>query len=196
MSFDPAAVAEAESLRLVTFTSETAFDLGLKLREHIRAKYPGQPAIVDIRSAVSEQQLFFACCAEGSLPDNACWAQRKRNAVLRWGKSTASLSLKGWGKTGIPTHYGADNADYACHGGGFPLRVKSVESLVGVAVVSCVSSGYLCSSPSSLPAARPSLTLSFLPTSPSGLKQEEDHQVIVDVLRELIAEQEKQAGAK
>lgn len=88
---------------------------------------------------------------------------------------------------GLPS----ERTQYACHGGGFPLRVKSVESLVGVAVVSCVSSGYLCSSPSSLPAARPSLTLRFPPTPFSGLKQEEDHQVIVDVLRELIAEQEK-----
>lgn len=86
MSFDPAAVAEAESLRLVTFTSETAFDLGLKLREHIRAKYPGQPAIVDIRSAVSEQQLFFACCAEGSLPDNA-WCAAVPSPSLSLGQA-------------------------------------------------------------------------------------------------------------
>ncbi|BGP37029.1 hypothetical protein JCM10450v2_000939 [Rhodotorula kratochvilovae] len=163
-SFDAAAVAKAEELRLRTFTSETAFVLGSRLREHIRSKYAGQPAIIDIRSAVQEQQLFFATCAEGSLPDNAFWAQRKRNAVLRFGKSTAALNLK-WGNAGVPSHYGVDNAQFACHGGGFPLRVKGVESLVGVVVV-------------------------------SGLKQEEDHQVIVDVLAEVIEEQEMELAAQ
>ncbi|GAA5892142.1 hypothetical protein JCM8208_001447 [Rhodotorula glutinis] len=161
-TWDASALEQAEALRLSTFMSDTAFELGVLIRDRIRRDFPGKGAIVDIRAAQSEQQLFFAASAEGSLPDNAHWAQRKRNAVLRWGKSTASLNLKGWGTTGIPAHYGANNADYACHGGGFPLRVKGVESLVGVVVV-------------------------------SGLKQEEDHQVIVDVLTEFVAKQDKAA---
>jgi uncharacterized protein (UPF0303 family) len=47
---------------------------------------------------------------------------------------------------------------YACHGGGFPLRVVNVEPLVGVVVV-------------------------------SGLKQEDDHRMIVEVLEEFVKKQ-------
>ncbi|GJN87698.1 hypothetical protein Rhopal_000653-T1 [Rhodotorula paludigena] len=164
MSYDAAAVAKHEELRLVTFSSEVAFTLGVRLREHLRSKFPGEPAIIDIRAAASEQQYFFATCAEGSVLDQMRWAQRKRNVVLRWGKSTASMNIKTNGGN-IPAHYGLNTDDYACHGGGFPIRVQGVEPLVGVICV-------------------------------SGLKQEDDHQVIVDVLSELIEEQEKEKAAK
>ncbi|RAK82239.1 Clavaminate synthase-like protein [Aspergillus fijiensis CBS 313.89] len=52
---------------------------------------------------------------------------------------------------------GAVADDYAIHGGGFPVRVRGVDGVVGVIVV-------------------------------SGLKQEDDHQVIVDVVREFISQ--------
>ena len=52
--------------------------------------------------------------------------------------------------------------DYAIHGGGWPVRVKGVEGVVGVIVV-------------------------------SGLKQEEDHQVIVEVLGEIGKKQKERA---
>lgn len=149
------------------------------------------------------------------------WAQRKRNAVLRWGKSTASLNLKGWGKTGIPAHYGADNADVslpvlrsrpstrrralsALALTAFLLNARSTPATVAGSPSASRASSLSSASPSSrespldllllalIPSRRtPSLTLRFPPTPFSGLKQEEDHQVIVDVLRELIAEQEK-----
>lgn len=45
--------------------------------------------------------------------------------------------------------------DYAANGGGFPIRVKGVEGVVGVIVV-------------------------------SGLRQEEDHQLAVDGIREYL----------
>ena len=50
---------------------------------------------------------------------------------------------------------GDDAGSYAIHGGGMPIRVKGVEGVVAVCVV-------------------------------SGLKQEEDHQVIVEVLQEYL----------
>jgi len=49
---------------------------------------------------------------------------------------------------------GATTGEYAIHGGGFPIKVKGVEGVVAVVVV-------------------------------TGLKQEEDHGVIVEVIREL-----------
>lgn len=50
---------------------------------------------------------------------------------------------------------GAAADEYAIHGGGFPVRVKGVDGVVGVIVV-------------------------------SGLKQEDDHQVVVEVVEEFI----------
>ena len=51
---------------------------------------------------------------------------------------------------------GATTGEYAIHGGGVPVRVKGVEGVVGVIVV-------------------------------SGLKQEEDHMVVIEALEEFIA---------
>jgi uncharacterized protein (UPF0303 family) len=60
------------------------------------------------------------------------------------------------GKYALTSSSGGRVADeFAIHGGGFPVRVKGVDGIVGVIVV-------------------------------SGLKQEDDHQVIVEVLREFI----------
>lgn len=119
------------------------------------------PLLPGANSRLRARQYFFAVCAEGSQPDNRYWAERKRRSVVRFGKSTASLRLK-WPDGVIPAHYGVDQGDYACHGGGFPVRVQGVEPLVGTIVV-------------------------------SGLKQEEDHQVIVDVLEDYIKSQKSTA---
>ncbi|GAA6041694.1 hypothetical protein JCM8097_003087 [Rhodosporidiobolus ruineniae] len=134
--FDPSTVAASEELRLLSFTSDDAFAIGTALRSRIQQHPSGRNAIIDIRAGAGVgQQLFFATTGAGTLPDNAEWARRKRAAVERWGKSTASLNLK-WGKEGIPAFFGVSEADYAVHGGGFPVRVKGVETLVGTIVVS------------------------------------------------------------
>ncbi|GAA6008728.1 hypothetical protein JCM11491_003413 [Sporobolomyces phaffii] len=135
MSWDTAAVANAETLRLTSFTSLTAHTLGESIRAHIRKQAPGKPAIVQITSGSTEQLLYFSTTAEGSLLDNKVWAQRKWRSVVRFGKSTASLNVK-WSDGKIPSHYAAPEVDYACHGGGYPLRVKGVEPIVAVIVVS------------------------------------------------------------
>ncbi|BGP13111.1 hypothetical protein JCM10213_000886 [Rhodosporidiobolus nylandii] len=135
MSWDANALAAAEQLALPSFTSDDAFQLGLKIRERIQAHPGGRAAIVDIRTA-GGAQLFFATSGPGTQLDNAHWAARKRASVLRFGKSTASLNAK-WSKEGkIPDFFGASEVDYAIHGGGFPVRVKGVEAMVGTIVVS------------------------------------------------------------
>ncbi|GAA6005361.1 hypothetical protein JCM10207_002952 [Rhodosporidiobolus poonsookiae] len=134
MSFDAAAVAAAEELSFLSFTSNDAFELGSRIRATIAAHPSGRAALVDIVTA-SGQRLFFATSGEGTQPDNAEWARRKRASVLRWGKSTASLNVK-WPGGAVPSAYGINEADYACHGGGFPIRVKGVEPIIGTIVVS------------------------------------------------------------
>lgn len=51
---------------------------------------------------------------------------------------------------------GAVADEYAIHGGGYPIRVRGVDGLVAVVVV-------------------------------SGLKQEDDHQVVAETVREVVA---------
>lgn len=64
-------------------------------------------------------------------------------------------------KLALPSSNGGGAADdYAVHGGGFPVRVKGVDGVVAVVVV-------------------------------SGLKQEDDHQVVAEVVEEFI----RQGGA-
>jgi uncharacterized protein (UPF0303 family) len=74
------------------------------------------------------------------VPDNEHWVRRKRNAVLRFGCSTWFLQNKFKGdEEAFRAKYGMDAeqaAGYAIHGGGVPIRVRGVEGVVAVVVVS------------------------------------------------------------
>jgi hypothetical protein len=66
-TFDATAVAKAEELALLSFTSDDAFTLGSAIRSRIQ-QLPTEKrraAIIDIQSAHG-QQLFFATSGEGS----------------------------------------------------------------------------------------------------------------------------------
>ncbi|KAF6804000.1 duf967 domain protein [Colletotrichum sojae] len=148
---------DGDSFTLSAFTAEDAFELGhllhARLLPHARA---GKPTVVSIALANSQQILFQTAVGSGSLPDNETWVQRKRASVLRWGASTWLLHNKFAGdeaRFAALFGMGAEQAGkYAIHGGGVPIRVKGVEGVVAVVVV-------------------------------SGLKQDEDHGVIVDVIK-------------
>jgi uncharacterized protein (UPF0303 family) len=111
------------------------------------------------------------------VPDNENWVRRKRNTVLRFGVSSWAMRMKiaaGLGganaaadeverafvkKYGLVSGSGGAVADeYAIHGGGYPVRVRGVEGVVAVVVV-------------------------------SGLKQEDDHQVVAETVREVVVAQ-------
>ena len=118
-----------------------------------------KPAVVNITLAAQSHLIFHCSTAGGTNPDNDSWVARKRNAVLRWGSSTWLLHNKYAGNEEAFRNkfmLGDRAGEYAIHGGGFPIRVKGVEGVVGVIVV-------------------------------SGLTQQEDHEVIVEVLEEYIA---------
>jgi uncharacterized protein (UPF0303 family) len=107
-------------------------------------------------SLSNQQTLFHTCTHSGIMPDNDSWVKRKRNTVLRWGVSTWYMHCKfGGDEKAFAEKYGLGGkaGEYAIHGGGVPIRVKGVEGVVAVVVV-------------------------------SGLKQDEDHGVIVEVIRE------------
>jgi uncharacterized protein (UPF0303 family) len=91
------------------------------------------PIAVDIRRGT--QQLFHAALP-GSTADNDAWIQRKVRVVERYGASSylvgRRLAAKG---QELDAGMGVDPADYAAHGGAFPVRVPQV-GVVGVVTVS------------------------------------------------------------
>lgn len=85
------------------------------------------------------------------MADNEVWVRRKRNTVLRWGVSSWLMRNKmiasNGGTQGLEAAFAAKFAlksscggaaadEYAIHGGGFPVRVKGVDGVVAVVVVS------------------------------------------------------------
>jgi uncharacterized protein (UPF0303 family) len=130
---DRIAVQES-TLTLPVFSSDTAWQLGSLLRElAVARKYP---IVVDVRRFGSPHQQLFYTALEGSTPDNARWVQRKVNLVARMSRSSYSIGLTlALEKISFTDRYGLPDADYAAHGGCFPLRVAAA-GIVGAVTVS------------------------------------------------------------
>jgi uncharacterized protein (UPF0303 family) len=133
------------------FTADHAWYICVSLRDLLH-KF-GAHAVINISLASSDKILAHAT-TPGTTPDNDVWISRKRRTVLRFGHSSWYMRTKFKGDERVLREkVGAgEEGGYAIHGGGFPIRVKGVEGVVAVVVV-------------------------------SGLKQEWDHQVVVEVVR-------------
>ncbi|KAK8094026.1 hypothetical protein PG997_000711 [Apiospora hydei] len=148
--------AQCDTFVLDSFTADDAWELGhllyARLLPLVAAK--GRPTLISIASATGHV-LFQAAVGAGTQLDNTVWIQRKRATVLRFGCSTWLMHCKfGGDEEAFRAKYTLSPdlaAGYAIHGGGVPIRVRGVEGVVAVVVI-------------------------------SGLKQHEDHGVIVDVL--------------
>jgi len=155
------------TLLFPTFTSETAWALGSLLRARL-LPHP-QPVVIDITLSQNQHTLFRATTHSGTTPDNDCWVTRKRNTVLRFGKSTWYMQVKMQGdEAGFARKFGIGPeraGEFAIHGGGWPVRVRGVEGVVAVVVV-------------------------------SGLKQEQDHGVVVQCVAELLESMGVEIGEK
>jgi uncharacterized protein (UPF0303 family) len=154
MKLDTIAKIDA-SLVLSHFNADDAWHLGNALRSRL-ISIP-TPVVINISLSNQNQTLFHTCTHSGITPDNDIWVARKRKTVLRWGMSSWYMHCKFDGdEAAFRDKYGlgATAGEYAIHGGGVPIRVKGVEGVVAVVVV-------------------------------SGLKQHEDHAVIVDVMQGL-----------
>ncbi|KAK5080420.1 hypothetical protein LTR70_008852 [Exophiala xenobiotica] len=156
--------AQTDALILSHFTADDAFSIGTDLRQRIRTLYPAVPAVINIASTNSDNLLFHCTTGQGVQPDNDVWVSRKRATVKRWGVSSWYMHHKMGGREdNFREKYmlGDRAGEYAIHGGGVPVQVRGVESIVAVVVV-------------------------------SGLKQHEDHQVVVEALEELMQSQRKE----
>ncbi|KIJ59687.1 hypothetical protein HYDPIDRAFT_162035 [Hydnomerulius pinastri MD-312] len=142
MSFTVESIkAQEDECVLPSFDSNVAWELGNIIRTNCKQKFT-RPVVVYIAHANSSQLLFFATSGPGTLPDNMHWVKRKEAVVLRWGQSTMRMRLamtepgKSVQQSLKDKFEMSDPSIYGCHGGGFPIKVKGVEGLVGVIVVS------------------------------------------------------------
>ena len=83
----------------------------------------GLPIVIDIRC---HDRIFFSAALPGSTADNWHWVRRKSALVHRVQRSSyavgLNLSLRGRSLGGDS---GLDDASFAAHGGGFPIRVRA-----------------------------------------------------------------------
>jgi uncharacterized protein (UPF0303 family) len=131
---DLATIARQEAeLHFPSFDYDTAWRLGLSVRDLAIARK--QSIVVDIRRfGQPYQPLFYT--ALGGTPDNARWVQRKSNVVARFHRSSYAigLTLEQSNRT-FSDRYNLPDADYAPHGGSFPLHVAGA-GIIGAVTVS------------------------------------------------------------
>jgi uncharacterized protein (UPF0303 family) len=131
---DLATIARQESeLLFPKFNCDTAWRLGLSLRELALSRK--QSIVIDIRRfGQPHQPLFYT--ALGGTPDNARWVQRKINVVARFHRSSYAigLMLEQTNRTFVD-RYNLPDADYAPHGGCFPIHVAGT-GIIGAVTIS------------------------------------------------------------
>jgi len=123
---------EAE-LRLPQFDYDDAWKLGVLLRDLAVSR--NHALVIDIRRFGQPPQPLFYSALPGTTPDNARWVERKSNVVARFHRSSyqVGLYLAQHGLT-FTEKYALPEADYAAHGGGFPLHVTNVGVIGSVTV--------------------------------------------------------------
>ena len=131
---DLAVIARQEAeLVFPGFDYDAAWRLGLSMREFALSRK--HLIVIDIRRfGEPYQPLFYT--ALGGTPDNARWVQRKCNVVSRFHRSSYAigLTLEQSNRT-FNDRYNLPDADYAAHGGCFPIRVASA-GIIGAVTVS------------------------------------------------------------
>jgi len=122
---------QERELLLPRFDEEVAWELGVRLRE--LAVHRQLPVTIEVRRF--GQPLFYSAM-KGTAPDNAEWVRRKGNVVARFHRSSYAigLSLQQTNST-LAEKYELPAADYASHGGSFPLSVTGA-GVVGSVTVS------------------------------------------------------------
>jgi uncharacterized protein (UPF0303 family) len=118
-------------LVLPRLDTHTAWELGSILRT--MAVDRCLAVVIDVRRF--GQPLFYTAF-EGTTPDNVEWVRRKSNVVARFHRSSYAVGLTE--KVKNETIYDAQGlslADYATHGGSFPLSVLGA-GVVGSVTVS------------------------------------------------------------
>jgi uncharacterized protein (UPF0303 family) len=111
---------QEDRLQFASFTPETAWELGNRMRALAVARHA--PMAIEIEHG--GQQLFF-CALPGTTPANADWIRRKRNTVLRFYRSSYAIGLSLQAEqSSLEKKVGLPLRDYSTHGGCFPLLLR------------------------------------------------------------------------
>jgi len=111
------------------FNAQTAWELGARLRA--TAAERELAVVIDVRRF--GQPLFYAAM-DATTPDNVEWVRRKSNVVARFHRSSYAIGIKEKIKNEtLLESQGLPVADYATHGGAFPI------SLAGGGVIGSVT---------------------------------------------------------
>ncbi len=119
---------QERELRFPRFDAEVAWQLGNRLRA--MAVERDLAIVIDVRRF--NQPLFYTAL-EGTTPDNPEWVRRKTNVVARYHRSSYSMGLNLRLKGQTLEERGHSIADFAAHGGSFPIHVE------GAGIVGCVT---------------------------------------------------------
>lgn len=122
---------EDQERRLVfaAFDDVTALDLGLGLVD--LARTGKLPVVIDIRTP--DRTLFHASLP-GATPLNDGWARRKSNVALMFQASSLLIGARMRERGDTLQANGLSEADYAIHGGSFPIRVRGAGVVAAVTV--------------------------------------------------------------
>lgn len=122
---------QERELLLPRLDAQVAWDLGSRLRAMAHDR--GLAVVIDVRRF--GQPLFYTAM-EGTTPDNPEWVRRKSNVVARFHRSSYAVGIREKMKgISLAESQGLPIADYATHGGSFPLTVAGA-GVVGSATVS------------------------------------------------------------
>jgi uncharacterized protein (UPF0303 family) len=122
---------QEQTLRFEKFDEHTAWEVGSRLRS--AAKTRGTALAIDITLG---GHTVFASALPGASPNNSNWVRRKRNTVLHFHRSSFGLGLQlEKDKTDFTAKFALPLADYAVHGGGFPVRLVG-GNMIGAITVS------------------------------------------------------------
>jgi uncharacterized protein (UPF0303 family) len=121
---------QEQELQFPNFDEEAAWRLGSRIRALAVAR--GLGLVVDVRRFA--QPLFYTALP-GTTPDNIEWVRRKSNVTARFHRSSYAIGREmEEKKSNLCERYGLPLADYASHGGSFPLRVRGAGFIGSVTV--------------------------------------------------------------
>lgn len=121
---------QEQQLQFDCFDLDTAWRLGSTLRRMAAEREFG--VVIDV--TLFSMQVFHAAL-EGATPDNPNWVRRKRNTVFRLFRSSYATGLSLLKQqTNLQAKLGLPDAEYAAHGGSFPIVVKGTGCIGAVTV--------------------------------------------------------------
>ncbi|SDC38186.1 heme-degrading domain-containing protein [Paraburkholderia lycopersici] len=122
--------AQEHALVFPRFDADRAWQLGAHLHELARAR--ALAIAIDVRT-FGHPLFFFAL--DGTTPDNADWVRRKARVVEHFRHSSYAIGLR-MQQTGttLAEKHGLPIADFAPHGGSFPLAVAGAGVIGSVTV--------------------------------------------------------------